>query len=125
MTEGNTQGKLGKILLWVVTIAFSATMFVAGATKFVSPETWLAMFEDWGYPPQLSYLIGALEMAGAGTTLVPRFATYGAALVAVMMVVAAGTLITHPGEMGPTVPIVNVVAFSAIAVARARDRWKP
>ena len=124
MTEEGTRGKLGRIGLWVVTVAFAVPMILAGSTKFFASATWLPLFESWGYPPSLSYPVGALEIAGAVAALVPRYATYGAALVAAIMVVAAGTLLLHPGELTPTVPIVNVVAFTTIAVARAKDRRK-
>jgi uncharacterized membrane protein YphA (DoxX/SURF4 family) len=125
MSEEGTKGKFGRIALWIVTVAFAVPMLLAGASKFISSSMWLSMFEGWGYPPALAFPIGVLEMVGAVAVLVPKYATYGGALVAVIMAVAAGTLITHPGEMGPLVPIVNTIGFSVIAVARAGERRRP
>jgi uncharacterized membrane protein YphA (DoxX/SURF4 family) len=122
MSQEGTDGKFGRVALWIVTVAFAVPMLLAGSSKFFSSSMWLSMFEGWGYPPALAYPVGVLEVVGAAATLVPRYATYGAALVAVIMAVAAGTVLTHPGEMGATVPVVNVIGFTLIAVARAGER---
>ena len=125
MTEEGATGKFGKIVLWLVTIALGLAMIGAGSTKFVSAETWISMFEGWGYPAAFSYVIGVLEIVGAAAAFVPRFATYGATLVALIMCGAVFTLVTNPGEMGPLVPIVNVIGFGAIAYFRRNERWTP
>jgi len=119
-----TSKKVGTILLWILSIGAGALMTLAGVTKFTASEMWLSNFETWGYPAASSYLIGALEVVGGLAVFVPRFATYGAGLVAVIMVGAAGTLLMNPGDMGPTVPLMNIIAFTMIAYARRGVRWK-
>ncbi len=125
MSEDGTGSKLGTIGLWLITIVFGGAMFVAGGLKFFAAEMWLSMFEAWGYPGPVSFVVGGLEMIGAAASFVPRYATYGATLVAIIMVVAAITVVAHPGEFTPTVPLVNVVVFTIIAVARRDARWRP
>lgn len=126
MVENNgTAAKFGRILLWVVTLAFGVAMAVAGATKFTAAEWWIEMFAGWGYPPALSYLVGGLEFVAGVAFLVPRLATYAGALIAAIMLAAVVTLLAHPGDMGPLVPVVNTVVFAAVAWMRRGKRWRP
>jgi len=126
MSEDGTKKKVGQIILWVSTVAFGGLMLLAGATKFLQPEMWVENFEGWGYPGALAYLIGGLEMAGAVALFVPRFATYAGGMIALIMCVAALTLIMNPGTLGPpTIPLINVIGFTAIAYARRNQRWTP
>ena len=125
MSEHGAAEKFGKIALWLVTIVLGVAMIGAGATKFISSEMWIEMFAGWGYPAAFSFVIGALEIVGAAASFVPRFATYGATLVALIMCGAAFTVVTNPGEMGPLVPMVNIVGFGAIAFFRRGVRWTP
>jgi uncharacterized membrane protein YphA (DoxX/SURF4 family) len=126
MTENDgTAAKFGRISLWLVTLAFGLAITGAGATKFTSSASWLGLFADWGYPPALSYVIGVLEIVGGLAFFVPRFATYAGALISAIMLVAVVTLVTHPGEMGPLVPVVNIVVFTTVAWSRRAVRWRP
>ena len=125
MTENSgTAAKFGRIFLWLVTLVFGLAMAGAGATKFTSSASWLEMFAGWGYPLVMSYAVGVLEIAGGLAFLVPRFATYAGALIAAIMLGAVFTLLTHPGEMGPMVPIVNTIVFATVAWIRRDVRWR-
>ena len=85
---------------------------------------WTDYFSTWGYPAALAFVIGGLEVLGALALFVPRLATYAAGMIALIMCVAAATLIMNPGTLGPpTIPLVNVIAFSAIAYFRRNERW--
>ena len=125
MSTETTGQKFGTLLLWVVSIGAGAAMTLAGASKFLASEMWVTNFASWGYPAVFSYLIGVLEVVGGLSVFVPRFATYGASLVAAIMIGAAATLIMNPGEMGPTVPLINIVLFAGIAYFRREVRWTP
>jgi len=124
-TEQADGSRMATIALWGVTIVAGASMTLAGVTKFASASMWVDLFVGWGYPPWLSFVIGALEIAGALAVFVPRFATYGATLVAVIMCGAAATVLMNPGDFPPAVPIANIVVFSIIAYARRGVRWMP
>jgi uncharacterized membrane protein YphA (DoxX/SURF4 family) len=126
MSDEGTGTKFRRVLLWFVTIAFGLAMLLAGANKFVQPTDWIERFQAWGYPAALSYVIGGLEVVGAVLIIVPRFATYAGAMIAVIMCGAAFTLVMNPGTLGPpTIPLVNVIAFAGIAYARRGVRWTP
>jgi uncharacterized membrane protein YphA (DoxX/SURF4 family) len=126
MTE--TQGlkqKAGTVLLWLITLAVAVPMILAGGTKFQPGGMWPDLFAGWGYSMGFLYLVGVLEVAGAISLLIPRFAAYGGAVLMMVMGGAAYTLLTQPGEMGVTPSIVNLVLLSIIVVARRQERWTP
>lgn len=120
-----TAAKAGIIFLWIVTIAAGAGMALAGVTKFTSAEMWTGLFADWGYPAGFAYVIGALEVVGALAFFVPRFATYGGTLIALIMAGAVFTIVTNPTDMQLLVPGVNLVVFAAVAYLRRDVRWRP
>jgi uncharacterized membrane protein YphA (DoxX/SURF4 family) len=123
MSDEGTRAKLGRIVLWVFTIVFGFLMLLAGANKFMQPDAWVERFQSWGYPGGFAYVIGALEVGGAIGVFVPRLAMYAGGLVATIMCGAAVTLIMNPGTLGPpTIPLMNVIAFTAIAYARRGER---
>ena len=124
MSEEGKAEKFGRIALWIATVAFGLLMIVAGANKFTQPEMWTDYFTTWGYPAAFAYLIGGLEVMGGLALFVPRLATYAGGMIAVIMGGAAVTLIMNPGTLGPpTIPLVNVIAFAAIAYFRRGQRW--
>ena len=126
MTENQgTAHKVRILLLWVVTLAVALPMTLAGGSKFLPGGMWPELYTGWSYSIPFLYLIGALEVGGAIALLVPRFATYAALVLGVIMIGATYTLLANPGEMGPTPPIVNVVLLTIIAVARREQRWRP
>jgi uncharacterized membrane protein YphA (DoxX/SURF4 family) len=126
MTElTSTKQKAGLVFLWLVTLAVAVPMLLAGGTKFQPDGMWPDLFAGWSYSMGFLYLIGSLEVLGALALLVPRLAAYAAVVLWVVMAGAAYTLLTHPGEMGPTPAFVNLVLLSIIAVVRWPRRWRP
>ena len=117
--------KVGSILLWLLTIFQALALGVAGFAKFGSADVWIEMFTGWGYPVWFSYLIGAAEMVGAIGLLVPRFATYAASGLFVIMVGALATIVINVDPLGVTAPSINLIALSIIAAARSKTRWRP
>src|SRR6185503_11769919 len=109
----------GMVLLWLLTAVEALGMLGPGMQKFREVH-WERMFVAWGYPAGFSYVIGAVEIAGAICLFIPRLASYTAILLAVVMVCAATTLLLHPGFMGWRTPVVHVVLLSVLAAAR----WK-
>ena len=77
---------------WVVVLV-AALMALAGLAKFTGPEVWTGMFEDWGYPAWFSFVIGGAEFVGALLLILPRFATYAATGLTIIMVGALATVI--------------------------------
>jgi uncharacterized membrane protein YphA (DoxX/SURF4 family) len=126
MSEERTLGqKVGTIVLWLITLAVAVPMLLAGSTKVLPDGMWPEMFAAWGYSTWFLYLIALVEVAGAIALLVPRFATYAAAVLAVVMAGAAFTLLTNPGDMGPTPAIANMVMLAIVGFMRRDVRWTP
>lgn len=62
-----------------------------GWIKFDPNGFWTAAFQRWGYPPALRWLVGAVEVAGGVSLIVPPVASYGAASLVIVMLGAAVT----------------------------------
>jgi len=124
-SEVTTAEKAKKVLLWVATVVGAFLMGAAGVTKFISPEMWNSLFTEWGYSIAFKSLIGALEVSAAMIVLIPRFATYAAALLCAIMLGAIYTVIANQSDLGVVAPSGNLALFAVIAFARRNDRWKP
>ncbi|HEY0120451.1 MAG TPA: DoxX family protein [Rhizobium sp.] len=103
-------------LRWVL-----AAFFVFGGVgNIFASETILADYQRWGYPGWFHYITGLLELSVAALLIGPRH-LYGAALGAVLMLAAAGTVILHGGYSHAIAPLV-VFGFSVlIGVLAARS----
>src|SRR5262245_36178738 len=91
---------LAKILTWLLALLFVA----GGIPKLLGIGSTDTEFTRFGYSAAFRLLIGVLEVAGGLALLVPRFAFYGTAVLLVIMVGAAWTLL-RVGD-APTPPIV-------------------
>ena len=125
MKDLSTRQRVGVVLLWLITLGVAIPMTLAGVTKFMPGGMWPDLFAGWGYSLGFLYLIGVLEVGGAIALVIPKFATYAAGLLAVVMAGAAFTLLSNPGEMGPTPALVNFVMLVVIGFARRGVRWTP
>ena len=109
------------IALWAVAIATSAFFTMMGLPKVLGQGGWAGRFATWGYPPWLVVVVGVAEFAGAVMVVIPRLATLGASLLAVVMLGAAATHLLH-GE--PARAVVSLVLFAVLTVlAWARRGW--
>ena len=112
--------------LWVVIVLEALLMGAAGFSKFSNPDFWLSSFVEWGYPAGLASVIGGVEMIGGVLLLVPRLAAYSAGVLVVVMLVATGTVLLHPGTLGPGASLVNAAALVVVLVGRwGRRRGRP
>ena len=114
---------VGKVLLWIVSIFAGLLMLLAGQSKFTNPEMWSTWFEAWGYPGWFMMFVGAVEVLGGLSLLVPRTAPYGAAALIVLMVGALFTVVTKesgPFDLPPV--LINLVLFSIVWWFR-RPKW--
>ena len=124
-TSSGARTTLGRATIWVLVVVELVGMGAAGLLKFVNPELWTGLFLGWGYPAWFTFVVGAAEVFGVLLLLVPRLAGYGAVLLMVIMLGALGTVLTHPGQMGPTTPAVHLVVLAVILWARWPRRWRP
>lgn len=99
--------------LWAVAIPSSVFFVLMGLPKVFGQGGWAGRFTAWGYPPWFVVVVGVAELAGAGMLLIPRLATVGGSLLAVIMLGAAATHLQH-GETARVV--VSLALFAVLTV---------
>jgi putative oxidoreductase len=114
----------GVVLLWAIQLLAAFAFVNIGLGKFTHPF-WIKAFAKWGYSDGFRMLIGVLEMAAGVLLAIPQTTVYAAALIDVLMIGAAGTLLLN-GEPSRQIsaPIVWMVLVSALAFARRRRTWR-
>lgn len=100
------------ILLWAVTVFLALVCLRSGVTKFPADGFWVRDFRRWGYPGWFRVAVGAAELIACALLLVPRLASYGAALFAAVML---GAIYTHAAH-GEQVRLPFNVALFALSV---------
>ncbi len=125
-TERSKLRAVGAAMLWILSVLELLGFGVAGLTKFQG-EGWQNMFVGWGYTAWFALVIGGAEVLGALLLVVPRFASYAASLLIVIMLGAIWTVVspTNETQLGPGVPTINIAVLSIILYARWRRRWRP
>jgi putative oxidoreductase len=114
----------GIIVLWTLQVLLAAAFIVIGMAKFGDPA-WAGKFARWGYPDGFYMVIGTLEVLGGLTLVIPRVASYGTALLGVVMLGASLTHFVH-GESNRVVPPLMFLAVLAIVgIARRRQAVLP
>ena len=96
---------------------------VMGLMKFPETGPWTALFERWGYPAWFRHAVGLAEVLGGSALVVPRAASYAAAVLAAVM---AGAFVTRlrDGFSGDHVAIVVYAALLCWIAYEWRDqRW--
>ena len=108
----------GTILLWAATVFLALVCLRSGVTKLPADGFWVRDFRRWGYPGWFRVAVGAAELIACALLLVPRLASYGAALFAAVML---GAIYTHASH-GETVrlPFNLILLALSLAVLYAR-----
>jgi len=115
----------GSVLLWIVQILAAAAFVAIGFGKFGNPF-WLRAFARWGYSDAFRILIGVLEMTGGVLLAIPWTTAYAAALIDVIMIGAAGTLLLNDEPRRQiAAPIVWMIIATSLGFARRRRTWRP
>jgi putative oxidoreductase len=114
---------VGSVALWIVNILAAAAFIAIGLAKFGLPE-WAIKFERWGYPDGFYMVIGALEVAGGALLLVPRMASYAAALLGAILIGAAATHALHDETTRVAAPLMWLAVMALIGIARRRRAWR-
>jgi uncharacterized membrane protein YphA (DoxX/SURF4 family) len=115
------KGRLGTVILWILTIFGAPTMGFAGFSKLGHPAQWQGRFVAWGYPAWFSTVIGGVEMLSAVLLLVPRAAPYAASALGAVMLGALYTVLTRPNDMGWHAAFTQLAVMSAIAALRFKS----
>jgi putative oxidoreductase len=118
-TNGFTasSGKGLVIALWALQVLAAAAFLAAGGGKLAGAQPMVATFEKIGLGQWFRVLTGVLEVSGAIALLVPRFAFYGAVLLAAVMV---GAIVTHLTVLGgsPVPALVLLLITGTVAYLR-------
>jgi uncharacterized membrane protein YphA (DoxX/SURF4 family) len=91
-----TKGRIAKeVALWSVTVFLALVCLRSGLTKLPGGGFWVRDFQRWGYPAWFRLAVAAAELAAFALLLIPRLASIGAALFALVMAGAVYTHATH------------------------------
>ena len=82
-------------MLWIITLLLALVCLRSGWLKVTGNVFWVRDFHRWGYPDWFHIVIGISELTSMALLLIPRLASYGASLFAVVMLGAIYTHSTH------------------------------
>ncbi len=114
-----TSGKGKNIALWVLRVVLGLAFLGAGGAKLGGAPPMVAIFSKIGWGQGFRILTGDLEVIGALSLFVPKFTTYAASLLALVMLGAIGFHLTRLGG-NPAVPIV-LLALSGLTISLSRS----
>jgi putative oxidoreductase len=111
-------GVFGKVTLWFATLVASALFIMTGTQKLAANPPHPTNFIGWGYPLWVMFFIGAVETTGAILLLIPRLASFGAAMISAVMIGAIVTHIVHAEWLALITPLTLLALVSLIGVSR-------
>jgi uncharacterized membrane protein YphA (DoxX/SURF4 family) len=115
----------GVVLLWAIQLLAAFAFVNIGFEKFGNPF-WIRSFAQWGYSDEFRVLIGVLEMTAGVLLAIPRTTVYAAALIDVILIGAAATLLLNGAPARQlSAPIVWIVLATGLAYVRRRRTWRP
>lgn len=114
----NVVKKMGWALFWILLMLEVLSMATAGWGKFEHYDGWRHWFERWGYGAWFSPVIGVVEISGALLLLVPRVASYAAALLIVVMLGAFYTVTTKESDLSWVDPLVHIGLLAVVLAVR-------
>jgi putative oxidoreductase len=121
--SGRSSSALARVVVvWILSILTAVLLVAAGLPKILGQGGWTARFDRWGYPARFVVVIGVVEVVAALMLLIPRVAALGAAILAVVMLGAAGTHLVHGETPRIAVTLVLFAVFVAIAWLRRPTR---
>ncbi|MDA1081724.1 MAG: DoxX family protein [Gemmatimonadetes bacterium] len=110
-----------RALPWILRAPLSVLMLLAGLTKFLPEAGWDARFAAWGYATWFVAVIGTLEVVGAVGLWIPRVRQPAAIGLAVLMLGAIYTNLTHPPMAEAIRPLSFLLAFGGLAWLQRSD----
>ena len=83
---------LKEVVLWLITLFLALVCLRSGWLKVSGNIFWVRDFHRWGYPDWFRLVVGITELISTALLLVPRLASFGASLFALVML---GAIFTH------------------------------
>lgn len=91
-----TKTRLAKeIALWLVALFLALVCLRSGLTKLPADSFWIRDFRRWHYPDWFRIVVAVFELVSCLLLVVPRVASAGACLFAIVMLGAIYTHATH------------------------------
>ena len=116
-----TKARIAKeVALWAVTVFLALVCLRSGLTKLPGDGFWVRDFQRWGYPSWFRLAVALAELAALALLLIPRLASFGAGLFAIVMVGAIYTHATH--NESSRLPFNFLLLALALLVLFARRR---
>jgi len=111
-----------KIIVWTISVLLAAFFLLVGALKLSNPSGIAGGLSRWPNPALLYLLARAVEITGAVTLLIPRWASVGAVGLAAMMAGIVGKHLMRNEPTATIVPIVLLVLLGIVAYAREPEQ---
>lgn len=111
-------GSFGRATLWFATFVAAAVFLMAGSGKLMASPPNPEGFAHWGYPLWMMYVVGAAEVLGALLLLWPRLASFGAVVLAAVMVGAVVTHLVFREWTAMMLPLVLLALLAFIGIER-------
>jgi uncharacterized membrane protein YphA (DoxX/SURF4 family) len=99
-------------------VLVSLGFLAAALTKFLPHSGWQTRFAAWGYPAWFVPLVGGLEVLGVAGLWVPRVSRQAIVLLAVVLIEATYTNLSHPPTMQAIRPGVFLTLLTALFLAQ-------
>lgn len=112
-------------MLWAVTLFLMQAFVPTGYLKLLDSSGWTEAFAGWGYPDWFRRAVGIAEIVAGLVILVPRIASYGAALIFMIMVGAIATHFRFAEYMDAYTSELPSLCFSAALVFARWPRGTP
>ena len=110
LTAVRSNGRV--IALWLLSGLVALIFLAAGSAKLAGAAAMVDMFSKVGLGQWFRYFTGVLEVGAAVGLLMPRYASYAAAVLAIVM---AGAIVAHLTVLGESaVPATVLFVLTAI-----------
>ena len=107
--------RASRVAIWVLSLLLTFVFLMAGIPKLAGVQGHVQHFARWGYPDWFRLVVGAVEVGSAVLLLIPRFAFFGAAGIAVIMAGATYTHLVRVPEEASRAPLtLSLLALAAI-----------
>jgi uncharacterized membrane protein YphA (DoxX/SURF4 family) len=112
--------------LWVCALFLVLVCLRSGLTKLPADSFWIRDFRRWHYPDWSRYAVAVAELVSCVLLVVPRAASAGAALFAVVMLGAMFTHATHHESSRLPFNFLLLALSLVVLFARRRSflRWR-
>jgi len=109
--------------VWSLTVFLTLFFLSVGYKKLTGNQITAGHFREWGYAQWLLIFIGSLEIIGAILLLFPATTTSAALLLALIMVGASYTLLSHEVWRTLTITTTCLVLLLFLGYLRWNQSW--